>query len=351
MEPGIILVVLMILGIPIALAIWLIVRAISAKNRIEELSDRLVVLESEIIRLKRENEPPKSAAPAPAPAPQPKIISPPPVTAPPPSIVPRPFISPQLPPIVTPVPEKPAFIPPAPPLRPLTPPKPKINWEQFMGVKGFAWVGGLALFLGVAFFVKYSFDNNLVPPELRVAIGFLTGLGLLVGGVIMSRKDFAVLSQTLCATGVVILYAVTFACRSIYHFDFFGPLPTFLLMVLITTVAFLLAVRLNALVVAILGMLGGFLTPILLSTNQDNPLGLFGYIAILDAGLIFVALNKRWHFLAALAALGTVFMQVGWADKFFESEKYFEGNKILIALEVLTRLQRALASSELAGPT
>ena len=74
-------------------------------------------------------------------------------------------------------------------------------------------------------------------------------------------KIFPALSQTLCATGVVILYAVTFACRSIYHFDFFGPIPTFLLMVLITTTAFILAVRLNALVVAILGMFGGFLTP------------------------------------------------------------------------------------------
>ena len=127
-----------------------------------------------------------------------------------------------------------------------------------MGVKGFAWVGGLALFLGVAFFVKYSFDNNLIPPQLRVAIGFLTGLALLVGGVVMSRKHSRHLSQTLCATGVVILYSVTFACRSIYHFDFFGPIPTFLLMALITTTAFFLAVRLNALVVAILGMLGGF---------------------------------------------------------------------------------------------
>ena len=204
-----------------------------------------------------------------------------------------------------------------------------------MGVKGFAWVGGLALFLGVAFFVKYSFDNNLVPPELRVAIGFLAGLGLLVGGVVMSRKNFPALSQTLCATGVVILYAVTFACRSIYHFEFFGPIPTFLLMALITTTAFFLAVRLNALVVAILGMLGGFLTPILLSTGQDNPLGLFGYIAILDAGLIVVALNRRWYFLTALAALGTAIMQIGWAGKFFVSEKYFEGNKILIALGVL----------------
>ena len=204
-----------------------------------------------------------------------------------------------------------------------------------MGVKGFAWIGGFALFLGVAFFVKYSFDNNLVPPELRVAIGFLAGLALLVGGVAMSRKNFPTLSQTLCATGIVILYAVTFACRSIYHFDFFGAIPTFLLMVLITTTAFFLAARFNALVVAILGMLGGFLTPILLSTGQDNPLGLFGYIAILDAGLIVVALARRWYFLSALAALGTALMQIGWATKFFVSEKYFEGNKILVALGVL----------------
>jgi uncharacterized membrane protein len=79
------------------------------------------------------------------------------------------------------------------------------------GLKGFAWVGGFALFLGVAFFIKYSFDNNLVPPQLRVAIGFLAGLGLLVGGVLLSRKNFPALSQTLCATGIVVLYAVTFA--------------------------------------------------------------------------------------------------------------------------------------------
>jgi hypothetical protein len=335
MESGIVFIVLAVLGIPIALAIWLIVRAISAKNRIEELFDRLVDLESEIIRLKREKESPRPVESAPAPRPQ--IITPPPAAAPAPTVAAQPFIAPQLPPGVTPPPipittahPKRAHI-----FAPPPQPAPKINWEQFMGVKMFAWVGGLALFLGVAFFVKYSFDNNLLPPELRVAIGFIAGLGLLVGGVIMSRKNYVALSQTLCATGVVILYAVTFACRSIYHFEFFGPLPTFLLMALITTTAFLLAVRLDALVIAILGMLGGFLTPILLSTGQDNPLGLFGYIAILDAGLIVVALHRRWHFLAALAALGTAIMQIGWAGKFFVAEKYFEGDKILVAFAVL----------------
>jgi len=204
-----------------------------------------------------------------------------------------------------------------------------------MGVKLFAWIGGLALFIGVAFFVKYSFDNNLISPALRVALGFLAGLGLLAGGVVMSRKYYPVLSQTLCATGVVILYAVTFACHSVYNFKFFGPIPTFLLMALITVTGFLLAVRLKALVVAILGMLGGFLTPILVSTGQDNPLGLFGYIAILDAGLILVAWHRRWFFLTALSALGTAILQILWAGEFFEAEKYVEGNKILIALAVL----------------
>jgi uncharacterized membrane protein len=183
--------------------------------------------------------------------------------------------------------------------------------------------------------VKYSFDNNLIPPELRVALGFLAGVGLLVGGVLLSRKNYPVLSQTLCATGVLILYATTFACRSIYHFQFFGVIPTFLLMVLITATAFLLAVRLNALVVAVLGMLGGFLTPVLLSTGVDNPLGLFGYIAILDVGLILVGLHRRWLFLATLAALGTALMQIGWAAEFFVRERYFEGNKIFVALAVL----------------
>src|SRR5439155_24993884 len=91
---------------------------------------------------------------------------------------------------------------------------PAINWEQFMGAKLFAWLGGLALFLGVAFFVKYSFEHDLIPPAVRVAIGFVFGAGLVVGGLKISGKKYAITSQTLIATGILILYAVTFACRS-----------------------------------------------------------------------------------------------------------------------------------------
>src|SRR5262249_8908276 len=149
---------------------------------------------------------------------------------------------------------EPAFAetPTAPPLVALMgsprPTAPGINWEQFMGVKLFAWVGGLALFLGVAFFVKYSFDNNLISAQMRVAIGFAVGLALVVGGVVTSRKNYLVLSHTLCATGIVILYAITFAARAYYHFlswpgVWWDALPAFAIMALITATGFTLAVR------------------------------------------------------------------------------------------------------------
>src|SRR5213076_268007 len=219
------------------------------------------------------------------------------------------------------------------------PARPPINWEQFMGAKLFAWIGGLALFLGVAFFVKYSFEHNLIPPELRVAIGFTIGVSLLIGGLLLKRKENAVTAQTLCATGILVLYAVTFACRAYYHFAFFGLIPTFLLMMLITAVAFLLSVRLNAIIVAVLGIAGGFLTPILLSTNQDNPLGLFGYIALLDLGLLALAQRQRWNALPILGAIGTALMQFAWVRAFFVPEKYFAGNRVLIFMAVFVGFQ------------
>ncbi|MGD0812811.1 MAG: DUF2339 domain-containing protein [Verrucomicrobiota bacterium] len=338
MNESIVFVLLLVIGAPVLVVIWLITRALDARSRLEDLSFRLDRLESDVSRLKSPvvqnvvEQPPK-AAPAPPPVPkvEPQVARPVPAPAP---LVPPPAARPA-------APATPSYIRPIEPepVRAFAKTASPINWEQFMGVKLFAWAGGLALFLGVAFFVKYSFDNNLVPPELRAATGFLAGLGLLVGGVLMSRKNYPALSQTLCATGVVILYAVTFACRSIYHFQFFGPVPTFLFMVLVTTAAFMLAIRLDALVIAILGMLGGFLTPPLLSTGQDNPFGLFGYIAILDAGLVLVALHRRWFFLTALGAFATALMEIGWAGKFFVAEKYFDGNKIFTALAVVLGFQ------------
>ena len=215
-------------------------------------------------------------------------------------------------------------------------PAPRINLEQFMGAKLFAWVGGLALFLGIIFFVKLSIERGWISPELRTAIGFVIGATLVGAGVVIQRlKRYITLAHTFCATGIVVLYGVTFAAHALYHIPPFDhALVTFGMMTLITTAAFLLAVRMHAQVIAVLGMLGGFLTPILCSTGQDNPLGLFSYIALLDIGVLAVAKHRRWLHLTALAAAGTIFMQGGWMMKFFGSSHYAIGAATWVPVSV-----------------
>lgn len=217
----------------------------------------------------------------------------------------------------------------------MVPPAPAepVNWEKFLGVKLFAWVGGFVLFLAVVFFVKYSFEKNLITPEMRVGIGYLTGLALMVGSLFLSRERQRVTIQTLCATGTLILYATTFAAHAYYRF-FPSPL-TFGLMAAITVTAFYLAVRLDAQVVAVLGLLGGFLTPLLLSTGVDNAVGLFGYLALLNIGLIAVALRQKWTYLTLLAAVATVMMQYGWAEKFYAPHKVSIAMTVFLGFAVL----------------
>jgi hypothetical protein len=224
--------------------------------------------------------------------------------------------------------------------RPNLPPialsRPRLDLEQFLGVKLFAWAAGLALFLGVAFFLKWSFDQGIVTPPVRVAMGIITGLGLLVGGLRLDRERYAVLVQALTAAGVLVLYADIFASCSFYRF--IGNTTAFALMSLVTATAFLLASRLESPTVAILGLLGGFLTPPLLSTGVDRPFGLFSYIALLDVGLLAVALYNRWNYLTILSAAATVIMQIGWAVRFFTAEKTVTGMGIFLFFAVLYML-------------
>lgn len=326
---SIVIIILALLALLVAMPIWALVKSFGQARTTESLEHRVGMLQQEIYDLRRQL---REASVAPPPATVEKAATPPAVVieqpAPAPVVQPTPTaasLPPPIPPVrptavqppvITPPTPSPVYVPPEP-----APARLRINWEHFMGAKLFAWLGGAALFLGVVFGVKYSFDHGWVPPELRVALGFLFGAGLIVAGLRLARGTrYTILSQSFCATGIVILYAVTFACRTIYKFEFFGLVPTFLLMALITAAAFVLAVRLQARVVAILGMLGGFLTPILLSTGVDNPGGLFGYIALLNIGLIAVALHRHWHFLVPLGAGSTVLMMLGWAERFFDAD-------------------------------
>ncbi len=344
---------LIILAVVVAVILSVVsfTKAGEAVDRVRSLEQKLEQAKLRITQLEGPPERTKTVLPPERVTSPPQWAEPPPL----PEVMPRPRTVPPVrlvevavhsTPAPADFPPDSAFVPPPiPPPAPIKPraayepkpfqPKMQIDWEKFLGVKLFSWIGGLALFLGIVFFVKYAFENNLIAPATRVGLGLGIGVLLLLLGPLVQRwKDYTVLTQSLCATGVVTLYGVTYAAHAYYALPAFTTTLTFILLVLITAAAFTLAVRLNALVVAVLGMLGGFLTPLAVSTGQDRPLALFGYIALLDLGLMAVVLKRPWRFLMPLAAAGTFVMQVGWWVKFFGLGNYADGSLTLVPMGI-----------------
>jgi uncharacterized membrane protein len=109
---------------------------------------------------------------------------------------------------------------------------------------------------------------------------------------------------------MVVLYATFWAARALYQL--IGMELAFALMALTTAAGCLLAVRYGSLLIAVLGLVGGFLTPILLSSGQDRPLGLFGYVLLLDTGFILAARKRGWSVVLGLLLLGTLLLEGMW---------------------------------------
>lgn len=190
------------------------------------------------------------------------------------------------------------------------------SWEYFIGARLLSWIGGFVLFLGTGFFVKYSIDNELISPEWRVTLTYLTAVLLLGAGLSRLRKKYPILSGTLTSTGILVLYLATCAGRMFYELPFFTTTVSTLLLTATTAAAFILAVRLRFQVIVFLGIIGGFLTPVLLSTGQDHTASLFLYMTILNAGLVAVLAATRWTGAGAAGLAACTLLLMGWFDKY-----------------------------------
>lgn len=192
--------------------------------------------------------------------------------------------------------------------------------EQNIGGKWFARIGILALILGISFFLKYAFDNNWIGPVGRIIIGIVTGLTLLALGEKTIRKYFAY-GQIISGGGIAVLYLSVFAAFNFYHL--IPQIPAFLFMALITAVGIAVSLRYNAISLIIISILGGFLTPYLVSNGQNNQIGLFSYIALLDLAILFVSFFKKWRVLNIIGFVGTAAIFGGWTVEFYSSKQLF----------------------------
>lgn len=164
-------------------------------------------------------------------------------------------------------------------------------------------VGVVILVMGIGFFLRYSIDQGWIAPTGRVALAILVGVGLLVAGIRLLGTLYHLLGQGLIGGGIATLYFSVFAAVSFYHL--ISEYPAFALMALITVAAGVIAVRFDSLLIAVLGSLGGYGTPILLSTGRVDYVGLFAYMLLLGCGILGIALKKNWHLLNYLGFVCT----------------------------------------------
>jgi Predicted membrane protein (DUF2339) len=291
--------------------------------------------------------PPVITVPAPAPMP---TVSPAPTLSPPPE--PGPPVTPPLPappappPVPEPLPEPvstwsaPAAPPPPPgeagaepPPGPPAPSRPGFDWESLLGLKGAAWAGGIAFVIAGILLAKLAIDRGVITPEVRVALMLVAGVGALVWAELSLRKGYSTTANSVSGAGIAILYIAFFAAHSLFHLVGLGP--TFALMALVTVLAGVVAVRYDAMFTAALGILGGFATPIVLSTGEDRPVALFAYLILLNLGVLAIGRRRGWSLLVVLALAGTVIIEVGWFGKYMAPGKMLVGLGAFLALGLL----------------
>ena len=147
------------------------------------------------------------------------------------------------------------------PSTPVSKPRNRYDLEARIGGNWFNRIGVLAIFLGVAFFLKYAVDREWIGSTGRVLIGAAIGIAFLLAGERLRRR-YPSYAYGLTGGGIAILYAsIWFA--SFKRYGLLDPTVAFALMARgDRNWRRLLAARYNALAIAVLGLIGGFLTPI-----------------------------------------------------------------------------------------
>lgn len=188
------------------------------------------------------------------------------------------------------------------------------DFEFAVGSKAFTAVGIVAVTLGVAFFLRYAFDQNLISESMRVVLGLIGGLTLIATGWFANEK-YPSYGQALTGGGIGILYASLYAAYNFYHL---APQPyMFACMIAVTALGVALALLYNSLPLAGFSFLGGFLTPFLLSSSINNPHALFAYIALLNLGVFGIAFFKKWPQLTLGAFIGTLLTYLSWQALYY----------------------------------
>jgi uncharacterized membrane protein len=221
--------------------------------------------------------------------------------------------------------------PPAPSI-PLRDRFPKPIADLIFGGNTLVKLGVLILFLGLAFLLRYTAERVTVSIEMRYAGVVLVGGVLLAIGwrLRLRRPDYAVVIQ---GAGIGVFYLVALAAMKLH-----GVLPVtvgFGVLFGVAALCAVLAILQNAPVMAIIAALEGFAAPVLASTGENNPIGLFSYLLVLDAGILLIAWFQAWRVLNLVGVVCTFTLAVGWAQKHYTHDQLFTVQPFLLVFFLL----------------
>lgn len=205
---------------------------------------------------------------------------------------------------------------------PSSPPR-RASLEQNIGTKISVWLGAIALIFAAFYLVKYSIDQGFLSPAVRLALSGLFGAGLIAAGQWLCSRmhiaNAARIAQGLVGAGIVTLYVCFYAALNLYHL--IPPGLAFAGMAVVTAVSVVMSLR-HGQPIAIFGIVGGLLTPLLVNTDAPSAVMLFTYLFLLYAGVIFFLVRNGWWLLSILLLGGILLWPVFWLFVAFDTADY-----------------------------
>lgn len=176
-------------------------------------------------------------------------------------------------------------------------------------------IGVIVLFFGFAFLLKYAAQRTIIPMEFRLIGVALGGLGLIGAGWRLRerRKIYAMLLQ---GCGVGVLYLTVYAAARFYHLLPYGF--SFAVMFCLVILSGILAVLQDASALAVSGIIGGFLAPVLMSTGSGSHVALFSYYALLNLGIVGIARHRAWRELNLVGLVFTFGIASLWGGRYYQ---------------------------------
>ena len=195
-----------------------------------------------------------------------------------------------------------------------TPPA-RASLESRVGSQYLNRAGIIALLVGIAFFLNWAFVNNWIGPLAIVIVGFIAGVALFIAGEWFLRRSYTIFGFSLQGLGIAALYLTIWADSEYYRLLL--PWAGFAGMVLLTAATALAATFRNSEALAIFAAIGGFGTPLLLSTGRNLETELFIYVLILCAGMLVTIRWRPWVGLLITSFLGALTVSVVWFANYY----------------------------------